>query len=516
MESRVVRVSHLPHPVASCDGRDNRGFQTANGDNRMAKKPAVTAPAGPSGDVSSVLKMLSDNSVEYVDLRFTDPRGKWQHTAQHISTMGEDAFRDGIMFDGSSIAGWKAINESDMILMPDAASAVMDPFSAKPSMILFCDIIEPSTGQFYARDPRATAKLCEAYVKSSGIGDSVSIGAEAEFFIFDSVTFGTGGNYGQFRVESVEGPGSNLKDYPEGNMGHRPSVKGGYFPVPPVDGDSDLRAEMLSTMGEMGLPIEKHHHEVAQSQHELGTRFNTLTTMADQMQIYKYCVQNVAHSYGKTATFMPKPVYGDNGSGMHTHISIWKGGRPLFAGNGYADLSELCLYAIGGIIKHAKAINAFSNPSTNSYKRLIPGFEAPVLLAYSARNRSASCRIPYTTNPKAKRVEVRFPDPSCNPYLSYSAITMAALDGIKNKIHPGDPMDKDLYDLPPDELKGIPTVCGSLREALGALVADHEFLLEGGVFSADQIESYIELKWSEVYRFEHTPHPVEFEMYYSV
>jgi glutamine synthetase len=483
----------------------------------MARKPAATAPAtGPSSDVGRVLKTLSDNSVEYVDLRFTDPRGKWQHTAQHVSTMGEDAFRDGIMFDGSSIAGWKAINESDMILMPDAASAVMDPFSAKPSLILFCDIVEPSTGQFYSRDPRATAKLCEAYVRSSGIGDTVSIGAEAEFFIFDSVKFGTGGNFGTFQVDSIEGPGSNMKDYPEGNMGHRPAVKGGYFPVPPVDGDSDLRAEMLSTMGEMGLPIEKHHHEVAQSQHELGTRFGTLTTMADQMQIYKYCVHNVAHSYGKTATFMPKPIYGDNGSGMHTHISIWKAGKPLFAGNGYADLSEMCLYAIGGIIKHAKAINAFSNPSTNSYKRLIPGFEAPVLLAYSARNRSASCRIPYTTSPKAKRVEVRFPDPSCNPYLSYSAITMAALDGIRNKIHPGDPMDKDLYDLPPDELKGIPTVCGSLREALGALAADHDFLLEGGVFSTDQIESYIELKWAEVYRFEHTPHPVEFEMYYSV
>jgi glutamine synthetase len=480
----------------------------------MAKKPAP-APS-PSDDVSKVLKMLSDNSVEYVDLRFTDPRGKWQHTAQHVSTMGEDAFRDGIMFDGSSIAGWKAINESDMILMPDPATAVMDPFSAKPSLIVFCDIVEPSTGQFYARDPRATAKLCEAYVKSSGIGDTVSIGAEAEFFIFDSVKFGTGGNFGSFHIDSVEGPGSNIKDYPEGNMGHRPAVKGGYFPVPPVDGDSDLRAEMLSTMGEMGLPIEKHHHEVAQSQHELGTKFGSLTTMADQMQIYKYCVHNVAHSYGKTATFMPKPIYGDNGSGMHTHISIWKAGKPLFAGNGYADLSEMCLYAIGGIIKHAKAINAFSNPSTNSYKRLIPGFEAPVLLAYSARNRSASCRIPYTTSPKAKRVEVRFPDPSCNPYLSYSAITMAALDGIKNKIHPGDPMDKDLYDLPPEELKGIPTVCGSLREALGALMADHDFLLEGGVFSIDQIESYIELKWSEVYRFEHTPHPVEFEMYYSV
>ncbi|MCK8783286.1 type I glutamate--ammonia ligase [Roseomonas sp. NAR14] len=480
----------------------------------MAKKPAAPS-AAPSSAVAKVMEMIREHSVEYVDFRFTDPRGKWQHTAQHVSTVDEDNFVDGIMFDGSSIAGWKAINESDMILMPDATTAVMDPFAAKPQMILICDIIEPSTGQFYARDPRATAKLAAAYVESSGVGDTVLVGAEAEFFVFDSVRFGTGGNFGSYFLESIEGPGANMKEYPEGNMGHRPLVKGGYFPVPPVDSEVDLRAEMLSTMGEMGLPIEKHHHEVAQSQHELGTRFGKLVTMADQMQIYKYCVHNVAHSYGKTATFMPKPIYGDNGSGMHTHLSIWKEGKPMFAGNGYADLSEMCLYAIGGIIKHAKAVNAFTNPSTNSYKRLIPGFEAPVLLAYSARNRSASCRIPYTTSPKAKRVEVRFPDPTANPYLAYAALTMAAMDGIKNKIHPGDPMDKDLYDLPPEELKGIPTVCGSLREALGALEADHQFLLEGGVFSEDQIASYIELKWNEVYRFEHTPHPVEFEMYYS-
>ena len=466
--------------------------------------------------VAKVLTLIKENGVEYVDLRFTDPKGKWHHTAQHVSTVDSDTLKDGFMFDGSSIGGWKAINESDMILQPDLASAVIDPFSAKPSLILFCDIIEPATGQAYGRDPRSTAKKAEDYLKSTGIGDTASIGAEAEFFIFDSVKFGTGGNFGTYQLDSVEGPGSSMKDYPEGNMGHRPSLKGGYFPVAPVDGDADLRAEMLSVMGEMGLPIEKHHHEVAQSQHELGTRFNTLTTMADQMQIYKYCVHNVAHSYGKTATFMPKPIFGDNGSGMHTHLSIWKSGKPLFAGNGYADLSETCLYAIGGIIKHAKALNAFTNPSTNSYKRLIPGFEAPVLLAYSARNRSASCRIPYTTSPKAKRVEVRFPDPTCNPYLSFAALLMAAIDGIKNKIHPGDPMDKDLYDLPPEELKDIPTVCGSLREALTSLQADHEFLLAGDVFSKDQIESYIELKWGEVHRFEHTPHPVEFEMYYSV
>jgi glutamine synthetase len=479
----------------------------------MAKKPAVAA--APSA-VSKVMEMIRENSVEYVDFRFTDPKGKWHHTAQHVSTMEEEMFTDGIMFDGSSIAGWKAINESDMILMPDASSACMDPFAAKPQLILFCDIIEPSTGQAYSRDPRSTAKKAEAYVASTGIGDAALFGAEAEFFIFDNVKFGTGGNYGHYSLDSIEGPGASMKDYPEGNMGHRPLVKGGYFPVPPVDSESDLRAEMLSTMIEMGVAGEKHHHEVAQSQHELGTRFGPLVQHADHMQIYKYVIHNVAHSYGKTATFMPKPIYGDNGSGMHVHQSIWKNGKPLFAGNGYADLSNEALYYIGGIIKHAKALNAFTNPSTNSYKRLIPGFEAPVLLAYSARNRSASCRIPYATNPKAKRVEVRFPDPTANPYLAFAAMLMAGLDGIKNKIHPGDAMDKDLYDLPPEELKDIPTVCGSLREALESLAADHEFLLAGDVFSKDQIESYIELKWQDVYKFEHTPHPVEFEMYYSV
>jgi glutamine synthetase len=466
--------------------------------------------------VSKVMEMIKEHSVEYVDFRFTDPKGKWQHTAQHVSTVDEDTFTDGIMFDGSSIAGWKAINESDMILMPDPANACMDPFSAKPQLILFCDIIEPSTGQMYSRDPRSTAKRAEAYLKSTGIGDTAFFGPEAEFFVFDSAKFGTGGNFAHYSLDSIEGPGANMKDYPEGNMGHRPGVKGGYFPVNPVDSEVDLRAEMLSTMIEMGVPGEKHHHEVAQSQHELGTKFGPLVQQADFMQIYKYCIHNVAHSYGKTATFMPKPIYGDNGSGMHVHQSIWKGGKPVFAGNAYADLSETALHYIGGIIKHAKALNAFTNPLTNSYKRLIPGFEAPVLLAYSARNRSASCRIPYATSPKAKRVEVRFPDPGANPYLAFSAMLMAGLDGIKHKIHPGDPMDKDLYDLPPEELKGIPTVCGSLREALGALEADHDFLLAGDVFSKDQIESYIELKWADVYRFEHTPHPVEFEMYYSV
>ncbi|GBQ36188.1 type I glutamate--ammonia ligase [Gluconacetobacter azotocaptans] len=486
----------------------------------MAKKAPTPAPAAPpSPDAASVAKVFSliqEHSVELVDLRFTDPRGKWHHTTQHVSTIEQDTFRDGFMFDGSSIAGWKAINESDMVLLPDPATAVMDPFSAKPQLILICDIIEPSTGQFYNRDPRATAKLAEAYLKSTGLGDTAFFGPEAEFFIFDSVRFGTGPNYGTYQLDSIEGPGASLKDYPEGNMGHRPGVKGGYFPVAPVDSEGDLRAEMLTTMGEMGLPIEKHHHEVAQSQHELGTKFATLVQSADFMQIYKYCVHNVAHSYGKTATFMPKPIYGDNGSGMHVHQSIWKAGKPVFAGNGYADLSDQALYYIGGIIKHAKALNAFTNPSTNSYKRLIPGFEAPVLLAYSARNRSASCRIPYATSPKAKRVEVRFPDPTANPYLAFAAMLMAGLDGIRNKIHPGDAMDKDLYDLPPEELKQIPTVCGSLREALEALAADHEFLLAGNVFTKDQIESYCAVKWQDVYKFEHTPHPAEFEMYYSV
>ncbi len=478
---------------------------------RMAKRPSAA-----SSGANKVMDMMKEHAVEFVDLRFTDPRGKWQHTAQAAWTIDEDAFKDGIMFDGSSIAGWKAINESDMILMPDAEAACMDPFAAKPSLILFCDILEPSTGQPYGRDPRSTAKKAEAYLKSTGIGDTAFFGPEAEFFVFDSVRFGSGGNYGMYQLDSIEGPEASMKDYPEGNMGHRPAVKGGYFPVPPVDSDSDLRAEMLSTMGEMGVSIEKHHHEVGQSQHELGLKFDSMVTMADAMQIYKYCIHNVAHSYGKTATFMPKPIYGDNGSGMHCHQSIWKAGKPLFAGNGYADLSEMALYYIGGIIKHAKALNCFTNPTTNSYKRLIPGFEAPVLLAYSARNRSASCRIPYATSPKAKRVEVRYPDGAANPYLAFAAMLMAGLDGIRNKIHPGDPMDKDLYYLPPEELNGIPTVCGSLREAIGALDADHEFLLAGDVFNTDQLESYIALKWTEVFRFEHTPHPVEFEMYYSV
>lgn len=467
-------------------------------------------------DAKTILKRIADEDIAYVDVRFTDPRGKWQHLAMDARVVDEDMFAEGIMFDGSSIAGWKAINESDMTLMPDLNSVTMDPFMAQPTMVVFCDVLEPSTMEGYSRCPRSTAKRAEAYVSASGVGDTAYFGPEAEFFVFDDVKYSVSQNKTGYEIDEAEGPYNTARDFEGGNIGHRPAVKGGYFPVPPVDSGSDLRSEMLSVMREMGLNTEKHHHEVAPSQHELGVEFGTLLQMADAMQIYKYVVHNVAHSYGKTATFMPKPVMDDNGSGMHTHQSIWKDGKPLFAGSGYSDLSETCLFYIGGIIKHAKAINAFTNPLTNSYKRLIPGFEAPVLLAYSARNRSASCRIPFSPSPNGKRVEVRFPDPGANPYLAFSAMLMAGLDGIENKIHPGDPMDKDLYDLPPEELADVPTVCGSLREALESLDADRDFLKKGGVFTDDQIDAYMDLKWEEVYRFEHTPHPVEFAMYYSV
>jgi glutamine synthetase len=462
-----------------------------------------------------VLKMIKENDVKYVDLRFTDPRGKWQHVTFDITMIDEDIFAEGTMFDGSSIAGWKAINESDMLLMLDPSTAQIDPFFAETTMSIVCDILEPSTGEPYNRDPRGIAKKAEAYLKSTKIGDTIFVGPEAEFFVFDDVKFAAEPYHTGFKVDSSELPTNSYTDYEGGNLGHRVRVKGGYFPVPPIDSLQDMRGEMLASMAKMGVKVEKHHHEVASAQHELGMKFDTLTHMADQMQIYKYCIHQVANIYGKTATFMPKPVFGDNGSGMHVHQSIWKGGKPLFAGNKYADLSQECLWYIGGIIKHAKALNAFTNPSTNSYKRLVPGYEAPVLLAYSARNRSASCRIPWTANPKAKRVEVRFPDPMANPYLAFAAMLMAGLDGIKNKIHPGKAMDKDLYDLPPKELKKIPTVCASLREALESLDKDRKFLTAGGVFDDDQIDSFIELKMQEVMRFEMTPHPVEYDMYYS-
>ena len=464
---------------------------------------------------ADVLKRIKDEEIEWVDLRFTDPKGKWQHLTMCSGVIGEDELTDGLMFDGSSIAGWKAINESDMILKPDLDSVYVDPFSATPMMIIFCDIVEPSTGELYARDPRSTAKRAEAYLKSTGIGDTVYVGPEAEFFMFDDVRFENGYNTSYYKLDDIELPTNTGTKYESGNMGHRPRAKGGYFPVAPVDSAQDIRGEMVSTMLEMGLPCDKHHHEVAAAQHELGLTFGTLTETADRMQIYKYVVHMVAHAYGKSATFMPKPIKEDNGSGMHTHLSIWAKGKPLFAGNGYAGLSDMCLYFIGGIIKHAKSVNAFTNPTTNSYKRLVPGYEAPVLLAYSARNRSASCRIPYGAGAKAKRVEVRFPDAMANPYLAYAALFMAGLDGIENKIHPGDAMDKNLYDLPPEELAQVPTVCGSLREALEALEADHAYLLKGDVFSKDQIESYIELKMEDVARWEMTPSPFEFDMYYS-
>ena len=464
---------------------------------------------------TDVLKAIKDNDVKYVDLRFTDPRGKWQHVTFDVSMIDEEIFAEGTMFDGSSISGWKAINESDMTLMLDPSTACMDPFFAASTMSIICDILEPSTGQPYSRDPRGMAKKAEAYLKSTGIGDTIYVGPEAEFFIFDDVRFSADPYKTGFQLDSVELPTNGTTEYEGGNMGHRIRTKGGYFPVPPLDSAQDMRGEMLAAMAQMGVKVEKHHHEVASAQHELGMKFDTLTHMADGMQIYKYCIHQVANSYGKTATFMPKPVFGDNGSGMHVHQSIWKNGKPIMAGNKYADLSQECLWYIGGIIKHAKALNAFTNPSTNSYKRLVPGYEAPVLLAYSARNRSASCRIPFTTNPKAKRVEVRFPDPAANPYLAFAAMLMAGIDGILNKIDPGAAMDKDLYDLPPKELKKIPTVCGSLREALANLDKDRVFLTQGGVFNNDFIDSFIELKMTEVMRFEMTPHPVEFEMYYS-
>lgn len=465
---------------------------------------------------ADILKQIKDQEIEWVDLRFTDPKGKWQHLTMCAGVMGEDEFTDGLMFDGSSIEGWKAINESDMILMPDLEAVYVDPFSATPMLIIFCDVVEPGTGELYSRDPRSTAKRAEAFVKSTGVGDTVYVGPEAEFFMFDDVRFSSGYNHSFFHLDDIELPTNTGREYDGGNLGHRPRAKGGYFPVAPVDSAVDIRGEMVATMLEMGLPCDKHHHEVAAAQHELGLTFGTLTQTADRMQVYKYVVHQVAHAYGKTATFMPKPIKDDNGSGMHTHISIWEGKEPLFAGNGYAGLSDMALYFIGGVVKHAKALNAFTNPTTNSYKRLVPGFEAPVLLAYSSRNRSASCRIPYGTGAKSKRVEFRFPDAMANPYLCYSALLMAGLDGIQNKIHPGDAMDKNLYDLPPAELEQVPTVCASLREALDSLAADHDFLLKGDVFSKDQIEAYIELKWDEVHRVEMTPSPVEFDMYYSM
>ncbi|MDO7563095.1 MAG: type I glutamate--ammonia ligase [Planktomarina temperata] len=463
----------------------------------------------------ALLSKIADEGIEYVDIRFTDPRGKLQHVTVCADQVDQDFLDEGFMFDGSSIAGWKSIEESDMKLMPDVDSAYVDPFYAEKTICIHGTVVEPDTGESYARDPRGCAQRAEAYLISSGIGDVAYMGPEAEFFLFDDVRFENKINKVSYEVDAVDASWNTDSDYEVGNMGHRPGVKGGYFPVNPIDDAQDIRSEMLSTMKRMGMKVDKHHHEVASCQHELGLIFGSLTHQADELQKYKYVIHNVAHAYGKSATFMPKPIAGDNGTGMHVNMSIWKDGKPLFAGDKYADLSDEALYFIGGILQHAKALNAFTNPSTNSYKRLIPGFEAPVLRAYSARNRSGCVRIPWAESPKAKRVEARFPDPAANPYLCFAALLMAGLDGIKNKIHPGEASDKDLYDLPPEELADIPTVCGSLREALDELKADMGFLTAGGVFTEDQIAGYIDLKMEEVLHYEHTPHPVEFGMYYS-
>lgn len=466
--------------------------------------------------IETVLTMIKENDVKFVDLRFTDTKGKEQHITIPVSQIDADFFEDGKMFDGSSIAGWKGINESDMVLMPDVSTAVIDPFYEDATINVRCDILEPATLQGYDRDPRSIAKRAEEFLKSSGIADTVIVGPEPEFFLFDDVRFGTPMSGSFVHIDDIEAAWNSGKRYEDGNKGHRPGVKGGYFPVPPVDSSQDIRSQMCLIMEQLGLVVEAHHHEVATAgQNEIACRFNTLTKKADEVQIYKYVVQNVAHAYNKTATFMPKPMFGDNGSGMHCHQSLSKDGVNLFAGDKYAGLSEMALYYIGGIIKHAKAINAFANATTNSYKRLVPGYEAPVMLAYSARNRSASIRIPVVSSPKARRIEVRFPDPASNPYLSFAAQLMAGLDGIINKIHPGDAMDKNLYDLPPEESKLIPQVAGSLEEALSALDADREFLTRGNVFSNDMIDAYIKLKTEEVDRVRMTPHPVEFDLYYS-
>ena len=467
--------------------------------------------------VESILRTIKDEEVKFVDIRFTDTLGKEQHLTVPARECNDEFFEDGKMFDGSSIAGWKGINESDMILMPDASTAVMDPFFEEKTLNIRCDVVEPATGEGYIRCPRSVAKRAEAYLKASGVGDTAYFGPEPEFFIFDDVRWGVEMKGAFFHVDSDESAWNSAKVFDDGNIGHRPGVKGGYFPVPPVDSLQDIRSTLCLVLEQMGVPVEVHHHEVATAgQCEIGTRFDTLVKRADATQILKYVVHNVAHGYGKTATFMPKPLVGDNGSGMHVHQSLAKDGKNLFAGDGYGGLSDIALYYIGGIIKHAKAINAFTNPGTNSYKRLVPGFEAPVFLAYSSRNRSASVRIPWVFSPKARRIEVRFPDPSANPYLGFTAMMMAGIDGILNKTHPGEAMDKDLYDLSPEESKGIPTVCHSLDQALDALDGDREFLKAGGVLSDDAIDAYIELKMKDVTTLRMSTHPVEYEMYYSV
>ena len=467
--------------------------------------------------IADALKLIKDSDAKFVDFRFTDTIGKEQHVSVPAHTVTEDTFESGKMFDGSSIAGWKGINESDMIMQPDPASAVVDPFMQDVTVCLRCDIIEPHSGEGYTRDPRSIAKRAEAYLAESGIGDAAYFGPENEFFLFDSVRYGSDMSGSFVEIDSTEAAWNSERDYEDGNTGHRPGVKGGYFPVPPVDSQQDVRSAMCLVLEEMGQEVEVHHHEVGTAgQGEIGVRFNSLVKKADEVQVYKYVLQNVAHAHGLTCTFMPKPIVGDNGSGMHVHMSVFKDGENLFAGDGYGDLSETAFHYIGGIFKHAKALNAFTNASTNSYKRLVPGFEAPVMLAYSARNRSASCRIPYESNPKGRRIEIRFPDSTANPYLTFAALLMAGLDGIKNKINPGPPSDDDLYDLTPEEEAKIPQVAAALDEALAALDNDRDFLKAGGVFDDDMIDAYIALKMEDVQRMRMTTHPIEFEMYYSL
>ncbi len=466
---------------------------------------------------ADVLKMIEENGVKFVDLRLTDTRGKEQHVSVPSHIVDEAFFEDGKMFDGSSIAGWRGIHESDMILMPDTSTAVLDPFTEEATLNMFCNVIEPMTLQGYARDPRSTAVRAEAYLKSTGIADAAYFGPENEFFVFDDVRWRTDMHRTSYEIRSNEGAWQSGDEFEDGNIGHRPRVKGGYFPVPPVDSLADIRSAMCLALEEMGLTTEVHHHEVSTGgQGEIGVKFDTLVKKADAVQILKYVVMNVAHSYGKTATFMPKPLVDDNGNGAHVHQSLSKDGQNIFMGDGYAGLSDAALYYIGGVKKHARALNAFTNAATNSYKRLVKGFEAPTLIAHSARNRSAAVRVPFVANPKARRVEVRFPDSTGNPYFAFSAMMMAGLDGILNRIDPGEPVDKDLYDLPPEEEKNIRTVCFSLQEALDELDADRDFLKAGDVFSDDLIDAYIGLKQDEITLLQKSTHPVEFELYYSL
>lgn len=467
--------------------------------------------------VDDVMDMIRDNEIKFVDFRFTDTRGKEQHVTVPISHFDEDKFQSGHAFDGSSMPGWKGVEASDMLLMPDPDTANIDPFFQEPTLFLTCDVVDPADGTPYERDPRSIAKRAEAYLKASGLGDTAYFGPEPEFFLFDGVRWENSPGKAGFEIEEYEAPWNSGAKLEGGNRGHRPGPKGGYVPVPPVDSTQDMRAEMSLVLESLGIPVEVFHHEVgAAGQNEIGTQFSTLVKRADWTQLQKYVIHNVANLYGKTATFMPKPIVGDNGSGMHVHQSVWKDGKNLFAGDGYAGLSDFALYYIGGLIKHARALNAITNPGTNSYKRLVPGFEAPVKLAYSAKNRSASIRVPFVTNPKARRVEARFPDPLMNPYLGFAALLMAGLDGVENKIHPGEAATKDLYHLPPEEDALIPTVCHSLDQALEALDADRAFLTKGGVFTDAMLDAYIELKMGEVTRFRQAVHPLEFEMYYSL